>query len=123
MFEFKDANVNKLLQICFERMQEDEEYQWRGNEDLKILVEQVKKVEKYVENNFAGELYLTDNLWCICQETLDLILNLYDLKLEENDKVTEHTKVLFNNTKEKELHSNNMNDDNGIDGGLDGSIL
>lgn len=93
---YDNENINKELRKMFERAVKDDEYEERFEcgGDFEILMKDIDKTLKYVENGYKGKLYLNSNMWYICQETLINILALYGLKLIGTDKCTENEEVV-----------------------------
>ena len=93
---YNNENINKELRKMFERAVKDDEYveRFEHGGDFEVLMEDIDKTLKYVENGYRGKLYLNSNMWYICQETLINILALYGLKLIGTDKCTENEEVI-----------------------------
>ena len=93
---YNNENINKELRKMFERAVKDDEYveRFEHGGDFEVLMEDIDKTLKYVENGYRGKLYLNSNMWYICQETLINILALYGLKLVGTDKCTENEEVI-----------------------------
>lgn len=93
---YNNENINKELRKMFERAVKDDEYveRFECGGDFEVLMEDIDKTLKYVENGYRGKLYLNSNMWYICQETLINILALYGLKLVGTDKCTENEEVI-----------------------------
>lgn len=93
---YNNENINRELRKMFEKAVKDDEYveRFECGGDFEVLMEDIDKTLKYVENGYKGKLYLNSNMWYICQETLTNILALYGLKLVGTDKCTENEEVI-----------------------------
>lgn len=93
---YDNENINRELRKMFEKAVKDDEYveRFECGGDFEVLMEDIDKTLKYVENGYKGKLYLNSNMWYICQETLTNILALYGLKLVGTDKCTENEEVI-----------------------------
>ena len=85
---YNNENINRELRKMFEKAVK------KCGGDFEVLMEDIDKTLKYVENGYKGKLYLNSNMWYICQETLTNILALYGLKLVGTDKCTENEEVI-----------------------------
>ena len=85
---YNNENINRELRKMFEKAVK------KCGGDFVVLMEDIDKTLKYVENGYKGKLYLNSNMWYICQETLTNILALYGLKLVGTDKCTENEEVI-----------------------------
>ena len=96
---YTDERINKELKKCIVKAVKDNEFELRydknyGMEDFAILLDNIDKMLKYVNNGYKGELRLNSNIWYVCLDTLENILALYDLKLVGEQKVTEEELVI-----------------------------
>ena len=108
---YEDERINAILKQCLLKAVNDEEYYMRydfqgGMEDFSILMDDIDKVLEYVKNDCKGELRINRNIWYICQDALFDILDLYDLDLEEEYKVSESSLVI---PKGQQLKANDLN--------------
>lgn len=108
---YEDERINDILKQCLMNAINDEEYYMRydtkyGMEDFSILMDDIDKVLEYVKNGYKGELRLNRNIWYVCQDALFDILDLYDLDLEEEYKVSESSLVI---PKRQQLRANDLN--------------
>lgn len=93
---YNNEDINRELRKMFEKAVKDDEYveRFECGGDFEVLMEDIDKTLKYVENGYRGKLYLNSNMWYICQETLINILAFYGLKLVGTDKCTENEEVI-----------------------------
>lgn len=103
--EYKDERINELIKKSFELAVRDDEWKLRYLQEWNILFEDIDKMLEYVENGYKGELRVNSNMWWVLQETLFKVLELYDLELIGEEKVSENELVVpisrVGNIKEK----------------------
>lgn len=103
--EYKDERINELIKKSFELAVRDDEWELRYLQEWNILFEDIDKMLEYVENGYKGELRVNSNMWWVLQETLFKVLELYDLELIGEEKVSENELVVpisrVGNIKEK----------------------
>lgn len=103
--EYKDERINELIKKSFEIAVRDDEWELRYLQEWNILFEDIDKMLEYVENGYKGELRVNSNIWWVLQETLVKVLELYDLQLIGEEKVSEDELVVpisrVGNIKEK----------------------
>ena len=101
----KDERINELIKKSFELAVRDDEWKLRYLQEWNILFEDIDKMLEYVENGYKGELRVNSNMWWVLQETLFKVLELYDLELIGEEKVSENELVVpisrVGNIKEK----------------------
>ena len=103
--EYKDERINELIKKSFEIAVRDDEWKLRYLQEWNILFEDIDKMLEYVENGYKGELRVNSNIWWVLQETLVKVLELYNLQLIGEEKVSEDELVVpisrVGNIKEK----------------------
>lgn len=103
--EYKDERINELIKKSFELAVRDDEWKLRYLQEWNILFKDIDKMLEYVENGYKGELRVNSNMWWVLQETLFKVLELYDLELIGEEKVSENELVVpisrVGNIKEK----------------------
>ena len=103
--EYKDERINELIKKSFELAVRDDEWKLRYLQEWNILFEDIDKMLEYVENGYKGELRVNSNMWWVLQETLFKVLELYELELIGEEKVSENELVVpisrVGNIKEK----------------------
>ncbi len=103
--EYKDERINELIKKSFEIAVRDDEWKLRYLQEWNILFEDIDKMLEYVENGYKGELRVNSNIWWVLQETLVKVLELYDLQLIGEEKISENELVVpisrVGNIKEK----------------------
>ena len=103
--EYKDERINELIKKSFELAVRDDEWKLRYLQEWNILFEDIDIMLEYVENGYKGELRVNSNMWWVLQETLFKVLELYDLELIGEEKVSENELVVpisrVGNIKEK----------------------
>lgn len=108
--EYKDERINELIKKSFELAVRDDEWKLRYLQEWNILFEDIDKMLEYVENGYKGELRVNSNMWWVLQETLFKVLELYDLELIGEEKVSENELVVpisrVGNIKEKVFNKN-----------------
>ena len=92
--EYKDERINELIKKSFEIAVRDDEWELRYLQEWNILFEDIDKMLEYVENGCKGELRVNSNIWWVLQETLFKVLELYDLQLIGEEKVSENELVV-----------------------------
>ena len=102
---FMEERINELIKKSFEIAVRDDEWKLRYLQEWNILFEDIDKMLEYVENGYKGELRVNSNIWWVLQETLVKVLELYDLQLIGEEKVSEDELVVpisrVGNIKEK----------------------
>ena len=100
--EYKDERINELIKKSFELAVRDDEWKLRYLQEWNILFEDIDKMLEYVENGYKGELRVNSNMWWVLQETLFKVLELYNLELIGEEKVSENELVVPKNKLEED---------------------
>jgi len=91
---YENEKINELIKKSFEIAVKDDEWQIRYLDEWNILFEDINKMLDYVNNGCVGELRVNGNMWWVLRETLVGILDLYDLEMVIEERVTENELVI-----------------------------
>ncbi len=105
MKQYLDERINNAIKESFEVAVKNSEWNERYLNEWNILFECIDKMLEYVNNDYKGELRLNVNMWWVLRDTLEKILNLYNLTLDIESLMedTENTLVITKNKIKKEI--------------------